>query len=144
MSEQRLTIIGTATWGDGPPRGVPPRQPTGDECTSHSHVAEFDAYAVWYPQQGGYVGKCWIQFDDNDTMTVNGEPVGEPGGCFTAHVYHDGEFPMHDDNAVPISTHHCMWEQFVQFGEAVRDFEIARRDRYLKRAIPVKPKELNP
>lgn len=42
------------------------KEPTGDECTNKSKVFEDEekvAYAVWYPQMGGYVGKAVAEFD---------------------------------------------------------------------------------
>ncbi|MEE8489957.1 MAG: hypothetical protein V3S43_06440 [Acidimicrobiia bacterium] len=81
----------------------PTRAPTSDECT---HNVEVDGmFGAWYPQVGGYGGKCWIRFDSSET-------------CFDVFLWHDGEFPLGDgDN--PRELHHCMADQFVDFGKLV-------------------------
>ena len=61
--------------------------------------------AAWYPQMGGYVGKCWLS-------------LRGPDDCFVAYVFHDGEFPF-DDGRAPRALHHCDARQFIAFGELV-------------------------
>lgn len=85
------------------------RPPTSEECTANAIVD--GRMAIWYPQMGGYVGKAWIE--------GNGDP--EPGGCFKAYVWHDGEFPF-DKDRVPARLHHCMTKQFIRFGQKVEGF----------------------
>lgn len=83
------------------------REPTGQECSDDAPY-EHDGrrgIATWYPQMGGYVGKCVVLFD--------------AGGCFDVFVWHDGEWPFGADRA-PIELHHCDPEQFVTFGETVK------------------------
>jgi hypothetical protein len=95
-------------------RGGFVREPTGEECSANAYMADIDSYACWYPQQGGYVGKCVIKFRGQG-----------PGACFDAYVWHDGEFPMHDGEE-PIRTHHCDADQFIEFGQTVKGFEELR------------------
>jgi hypothetical protein len=86
-------------------RHITHREPTAEECTAKARVIAFETldgikrygYACWYPQMGGYGGRCVVVFD---------EPQGEfPFG------------PDTEDN--PREIHHCAAEQFVRFGEAV-------------------------
>ena len=96
------------------------KEPTGDECTAKTKVYETDqaiGYAMWYPQMGGYVGKCIVVLDKQ--WTDGGHY--RLGGCFEAYVWHDGEFPFsEDDGVLPAHIHHCDPKQFVRFGEAVQ------------------------
>jgi hypothetical protein len=84
---------------------VPP-EPTAQQCSDKSAIAFGDewAFACWYPQMGGYVGKCVV--------------TGAGEGCFDAYVWHDGEFPF-GDGPSPNRLHHCHPGQFIAFGEAV-------------------------
>lgn len=94
-----------------------PPEPTAEQCSDHAPIVWDDGkgFAIWYPQMGGYVGKCVVV------------PCGdEPGDCFEAFVWHDGEFPFSEDNETrredggrPIQLHHCMSAQFVRFGQTV-------------------------
>lgn len=102
----------------------PNRPPTYDEMGKY--VPEFDAYAAWYPQMDGCVAKTWVLFDDNGFGEGESNNLAQlPGGCFDVLVYHDGQFPF--DRGEPAVLHHCTWEQFITFGEEVRDFEKDRR-----------------
>ncbi len=83
-----------------------PRQPTGEECTSHAEI-EPGRFAIWYPQMGGYWSHAVV------------EPDGD--GCFEAWVWHNGEFPFEDYGEAPRHLHHCDAEQFVDFGKAVME-----------------------
>jgi len=62
--------------------------------------------ATWYPQMGGYCGKCIVV------------PIGD---CFDAYVWHDGDFPFSGD-APPTFLHHCDPQQFIRFGTGVAQF----------------------
>lgn len=90
--------------------------PTSEQITANAKVAEDEhevAFACWYPQMGGYVGKCVVIFSkksDDDRPP-----------CFTALVWHDGEFPFGDRD--PSVIHHCSAKQFVEFGELVSKFQ---------------------
>lgn len=95
------------------------KEPTGEECTAKTKVYETEndiGYAMWYPQMGGYAGKCIVvlnkQWMDGGHYRI--------GGCFEAHVWHDGEFPFSESDGVPAHIHHCDPEQFIRFGEAVQ------------------------
>ena len=96
------------------------REPTGEECENRSVL--FDdgrsrAVAMWYPQMGGYCGKCVVVFQSGDNP-----PDGDGElPCFEAFVWHDGEFPFgEDDGRGPVRVlHHCDPAQFVHFGAEV-------------------------
>jgi len=64
--------------------------------------------ACWYPQMGGFTSCCVVVTSGADS-------------CFSAYVWHDGEFPFDDGSeSGPVRhIHHCMAEQFVNFGELV-------------------------
>lgn len=82
-------------------------EPTFEQIKNHEIVyRDHDevGYACWYPQMGGYVGKCVI--------------VLGPSGCFSAYVWHDGEFPF--EGSSPVNLHHCDPQQFIEFGELVK------------------------
>lgn len=67
-------------------------------------------FACWYPQMGGYVGKCVV------------EPMGGPDDCFEAFVWHDGEFPFSTEYGDRVAVlHHCSAAQFVKFGQGIID-----------------------
>jgi hypothetical protein len=94
----------------------PRREPTAEECREGT-VIENDGekfLATWYPQMGGYVGKCWVSISGYDR---------ERSPCFEVFVWHDGEFPF--EGKAPVCLHHCEAEQFVRFGEEVLAAQIA-------------------
>ena len=86
-------------------------EPTAEQCSAKAPVTVDgrSGIACWYPQMGGYVGKCVIL------------PDGEGG--FDALVWHDGNFPFlgeSDDDyraQPPRRLHHCDPQQFIAFGE---------------------------
>src|SRR3990167_6716014 len=84
---------------------VIPREPTPEECETNARIV-IDGrsfVADWYPQMGGYVGKCLIEKVD---------------GCFDVYVWHDGEFAFSGEGGRnPVELHHCSAEQFIAFGE---------------------------
>lgn len=94
------------------------KEPTSDQCTEGAEVelpndytgGMWHAYAYWYPQMGGYVGKSVILVNEDD-----------PEGCFEAYVWHDGAFPFNEDNGEPAHIHHCLAEQFLDFGKFVQE-----------------------
>jgi hypothetical protein len=88
-------------------------QPTIHDCIGNVRVDLADGrtgYACWYPQMGGYGSTALIVFD---------EP-GDPESCFTAYIWHDGEFPFEAVDGQPAELHHCSASQFIEFGETVR------------------------
>lgn len=93
------------------------REPTSQECETNSPVGP--GFAAWYPQMGGYVGKCVIVPDPTE------DEFGS--GCFDVWVWHDGSFPFSEDGPPwdgdtvrsPAKLHHCSARQFIQFGETV-------------------------
>jgi len=86
------------------------RQPTDDEVENNTTV-EFNGVkhtAIWYPQMGGYRGKCWVS-------------KHEESGCFDVHVFHDGDYPFDDESERdPITTHYCDADQLIEFAERVK------------------------
>lgn len=84
-----------------------PRQPTSDECSENATWTDghMNCMALWYPQMGGYVGKCVITYHKGE-------------GCFDAYVWHDGEFAF--DNRSPAVLHHCDPDQFIKFGQTIK------------------------
>lgn len=89
---------------------TPWAEPTPEQCSKNEPVTVEDPHrgtvrgtAAWYPQMGGYVGKCIL------------EPAG--ADCFDAYVWHDGEFPFGAAGQVPVRLHHCDPEQFARFAE---------------------------
>ena len=99
-------------------RVLPPDEPSGEDC-EWNKTFEWNglkAMACWYPQMGGYVGKC----------VVVDESPADPGGCFGVFIWHDGEFPFTIDSEngnQPYYLHHCAAEQFIAFGELVNKFQ---------------------
>jgi hypothetical protein len=79
-------------------------------------VDGYPAYACWYPQMGGYVGRCVVVI----TPDGNGDE-GVTDRCFEAYVWHDGDFPFNNDMGSPNHIHHCMPSQFQGFAEFVLD-----------------------
>lgn len=94
------------------------KEPTYEQIRDNAKVAEDDlkiAYACWYPQMGGYLGKCVMILSK------------QPNTCFEALVWHDGEFPFsngYDHHSQPVRIHHCDARQFIEFGTIV--FKLQR------------------
>lgn len=85
-------------------------RPTGDQCSENTRIKCADGVervAAWYPQMGGYVGACLIELG--------------AAKCFEVMVWHDGEFPF--DDRQPGTLHHCSAEQFIEFGELVKNLK---------------------
>lgn len=99
-------------------------EPTGDECSTHAVVYE-DEYiigrAIWYPQMGGYAGSAIVFFSKHNK-----------GDCVDVYVWHDGEFPFDgegpDGPRYPVLLHHCVPEQFVDFGKKIVEFNGSSDD----------------
>lgn len=90
-----------------------PPEPTSDQCNESARLPDFagcPAYACWYPQMGGYCGKCVVMVEPTTTH-----------GCFAVFVWHDGSFPFGDES--PAYLHHCSPDQFSHFGHYVRQFQ---------------------
>lgn len=101
-------------------RTTVPREPTADQCSAGERVADvggMSAYACWYPQMGGYVGKCVVVITPDDSGS--GAPCVDR--CFEAYVWHDGEFPFvgHGGERQPAHIHHCVPSQFRSFADFV-------------------------
>lgn len=91
-----------------------PPEPTVEQCEEQALIQWYghSGYACWYPQMGGYVSKCLV-------MNSKSDPIG----CFDVYVWHDGQFPFNEleTGRSPALLHHCDPEQFIQFGETVKD-----------------------
>ncbi len=90
------------------------KEPTSEECSNRSPIFKDGrqvGYATWYPQMGGYGGKCIV-------LT---EKENENNTCFDVFVWHDSEFPF--SGLKPVEIHHCMAEQFIRFGEEVLKYQ---------------------
>lgn len=97
------------------------KPPTYDQIHTNAKVAEDEheiAFACWYPQMGGYVGKCVVIFSKRSD--------DDRAPCFTALVWHDGEFPFGIDDPrgrEPARIHHCSAQQFNEFGSLVNKLQ---------------------
>ncbi len=97
-----------------------PPMPTGEQCEADARLPDYHgrrAYACWYPQMGGYCGKCVV------LISEDAEVAGST--CFDAYVWHDGEFPFHENDDIPVRLHHCEPSQFIEFGKLVQAFQEA-------------------
>lgn len=84
-------------------------QPSYDAANKNERVTLPDGRtgtACWYPQMGGYVG-----------VAVVLDPSGSDDDCFDVLVWHDGDFPFSEDDRPPRELHHCLADQFIQFGQ---------------------------
>lgn len=93
--------------------------PTAEQCTDKAMIDLGDGRtgtACWYPQMGGYGGRCVVVVDSNDRE--------DP--CFEAYVWHDGEFPF--EEGTPRCLHHCSAQQFIEFGQFVAGLTKADED----------------
>lgn len=85
-----------------------PPEPTFEQINQKARITwganERSGFACWYPQMGGYVGKCVVE---------------RTGDCFEAYVWHNGEFPFSEEGINPVRIHHCSADQFRTFAETV-------------------------
>jgi hypothetical protein len=107
-------------------------EPTPEECSANALVFEDErtrGYAMWYPQMGGYVGRCIVFLDKKWVEYPGGS---RSGGCFDVLVWHDGEFPFNEEGEGekqnPARLHHCDPEQFIRFGEKVLELNLQGMD----------------
>lgn len=93
------------------------RQPTSDQCSANEAVEPIEypasrAFAAWHPQWGGYAGRCVVEHYVHE----------RPDACFEVHNFHDGEFPLKDDDMrPPLSLHYCSALQIVEFGVLIAE-----------------------
>lgn len=102
------------------------KQPTVDQCTAREKVYEDDdtvAYAIWFPQMGGYCAMCVAIFDKQWYITRGG---GAVGGCVDLLVWHNGDFPFSDEDQNPRKLHLCDPHQFIDFGKALAEINDKR------------------
>lgn len=102
---------------------TPPR-PTSEECSKRVRFAfnGFEWLACWYPQMGGYVGKCVVLLH-----ACGGSGGPDPDDGFNVYVWHDGAFPFHPNDSArePIRLHHCSPDQFIEFGQLIKKAQSA-------------------
>ena len=70
------------------------KEPTGDECDENKVVytdSNHIGYALWYPQMGGYHGKCVAVMQKQSVEYLHGSAMGT---CIELYIWHDGEFPF--------------------------------------------------
>ncbi len=93
-----------------------PQEPTHKQCEENEPIkfGNRSGFACYYPQIGGYVGKCVVLKDQT-----------EGDSCFDVFVWHDGEFPF-GENTKPKELHHCSPNQFIEFGKLVSRLGKAR------------------
>ena len=109
-----------------------PKEPTAEQCSKREQVEDFNsckAFACWYPQMGGYVGKAVVVLEGGlrAGAFLSGGDREQEDGCFNAFVWHDGEFPFGGEgDRNPARIHHCMPSQFVEFGELVQCLQSGR------------------
>jgi hypothetical protein len=103
-----------------------PTRPLPEDCSQNAPVTwpSGHGFAAWYPQMGGYVGRCVVDLSRRGTTmySQDGVSVERPGRCFDVYLWHDGEFPFpnpgHTDET-PVRLHFCDPLQFVEFGNLV-------------------------
>lgn len=99
------------------------REPTADQCSTGEAVdVAFPSvgFAAWYPQMGGYSGKCVVVVRPGQDGSL---------GCFDVVVWHDGMFPFSENGSDrdgeergrPAGLHHCQATQFIRFGLEVAE-----------------------
>jgi hypothetical protein len=97
------------------------RIPTSDECSKNekvfainaiSNIEEEIGFACWYPQMGGYCGKCIVLTEPSENNC-----------CFDVYIWHDGEFPFTEEGRNPYELHHCSAEQFIDFGNLIKNYQ---------------------
>lgn len=82
-------------------------EPTAEQCSANALICEDEheiAYALWYPQMGGYLGKAVAVIGKSDIS------------CIDVFVWHNGEFPF-GGQETPRKIHHCDPAQFIDFGQ---------------------------
>ncbi len=80
-----------------------PSEPTSEQCNANEQVpnpygGQAPAYAVWWPQMGGYSSRAVITATD----------------CPEAFVWHDGQFPFDGDKRNPVELHLCDADQWIE------------------------------
>jgi hypothetical protein len=104
-----------------------PTEPTAEQCSKRERLPAFNgqqAFACWYPQMGGYSGKC-VVVSEAGPFDLHQRDLP----CFEVYVWHDGDFPFSGEQ-VPVYFHHCAADQFIEFGNRVRAFQesIAKKE----------------
>lgn len=85
-----------------------PACPTPQQCSDKARVeipgSDTRAHAVWWPQMGGYTGKAVVTITD----------------CADLWLWHDGQFPIKDDQA-PREIHLCDPRQWIDVFQWLKD-----------------------
>ena len=88
--------------------GQTPACPTSEQCSAKARVEipgrDVRAHAVCWPQMGGYSGRAVITVTD----------------CATLWLWHDGQFPIKDDQA-PREIHLCDPQQWIDVFQWLKD-----------------------
>lgn len=88
-------------------------QPTQEQCEEKellpSHQGQV-SFATFHPAWGGYVGVTRVEFD-----AVTTDQEGRPGR-FALQNWHDGEYPILDEDGIPTEISECSAMEFIQFG----------------------------
>jgi len=87
-------------------------QPTQEQCEEKELLPSRRgqvSFATFHPAWGGYVGATRVEFD-----TVSTEQ--ERPGRFNLQNWHDGEYPILDDDGVPTEINGCSAMDFILFG----------------------------
>ena len=108
-------------------------EPTPEQCSENAKVFESErkvAYAIWFPQIGGYVGRALAIFD---RKWQDWPGWKSNGGCIEVYVWHDGEFPFtwkdeRGKDKLPTRLHICDPGQFVRFGWMLRKLNNKGRE----------------
>ncbi len=96
-----------------------PPEPTTEQLEAKSTFQwnGMDCMAIWYPQMGGYVGRAVA------VRQLTNVGRSDEHACFDVYVWHDGEFPFSETDGTPRKIHHCVADQFVDFGEQLLDWD---------------------
>jgi len=90
-------------------------EPTGGQCRDRAFListGDAEWWACWYPQMGGYCGKCIVILSKTGCVSNT---------CFEVVVWHNGDFPFSGES--PAHLHHCDPQQFIDFGNTVANLQ---------------------
>jgi hypothetical protein len=86
-------------------------QPTQEQCEDKELLPSRRgqvSFATFHPAWGGYVGATRVEFD---AISEDGRP-----GRFALQNWHDGEYPILDEDGIPTEIEGCSAMEFIQFG----------------------------
>jgi len=97
------------------------REPTRDECNENTKIYQNEkevAYALWFPNMGGYAGKAIAVFSME-------KPI-EKDDCMEIYVWHNGDFPFCGSEKPPAKLHICDPTDFINLGTTLMAFQMMR------------------